>query len=317
MKGVVILGAALVLGCGPTIAEVDGGANSSAAAGDESTSGLPPWNDSGTPPDPSTSTGTTGAATFGEDDGSTDDGSVFIVVDDVICGQQSEEYSTHCTPECSLWEQDCPRGEKCMPWANDGGSAWNATRCSPIAENPAGVGEPCVVEGSGVSGIDDCELGAMCWYVDPETNEGTCVALCVGTPENPMCEQPATYCAQSSGPLALCLPTCNPLSPEDCHEGQTCIPGFSDFTCAPIPGDTTGYGEPCEFINECAPGLACLDGETVGCEDASCCAAFCDLTAGNPNPSCPDAAMGQTCVPWYQDGKAPVGYENLGVCVLE
>lgn len=28
--------------------------------------------------------------------------------------------------ECSTWEEDCPRGEKRMPWANDGGNAWNA-----------------------------------------------------------------------------------------------------------------------------------------------------------------------------------------------
>jgi hypothetical protein len=33
--------------------------------------------------------------------------------------------------ECDQWAQDCPPGEKCMPWANDGGSSWNATRCFP------------------------------------------------------------------------------------------------------------------------------------------------------------------------------------------
>ncbi|MEX1364969.1 MAG: hypothetical protein AB1Z98_17710, partial [Nannocystaceae bacterium] len=32
-------------------------------------------------------------------------------------------------PQCSLFAQDCPDGEKCMPWANDGGDAWNATIC--------------------------------------------------------------------------------------------------------------------------------------------------------------------------------------------
>src|SRR5262245_13882487 len=29
--------------------------------------------------------------------------------------------------ECSLFEQDCPIGEKCNIYANDGGNAWNAT----------------------------------------------------------------------------------------------------------------------------------------------------------------------------------------------
>ncbi len=30
--------------------------------------------------------------------------------------------------ECSPWAQNCPPGEKCTWWANDGGNAWNATR---------------------------------------------------------------------------------------------------------------------------------------------------------------------------------------------
>ena len=28
--------------------------------------------------------------------------------------------------ECDLFAQDCPAGEKCMPWANDGTEVWNA-----------------------------------------------------------------------------------------------------------------------------------------------------------------------------------------------
>ena len=56
-------------------------------------------------------------------------------------------------------------------WANDGGGAWNATKCEEIPPEPDGVGEPCTVEISGTSGVDTCVLGAMCWDVDPETNE--------------------------------------------------------------------------------------------------------------------------------------------------
>ncbi len=40
-----------------------------------------------------------------------------------------------------IWAQDCPEGEKCMPWANDGGGSWNATRCSPLDPNPSAVGD--------------------------------------------------------------------------------------------------------------------------------------------------------------------------------
>src|SRR5262245_46725118 len=45
--------------------------------------------------------------------------------------------------ECDAWAMDCPRGEKCMPWANDGGSEWNATRCSPLDPDPAHPGDQC------------------------------------------------------------------------------------------------------------------------------------------------------------------------------
>ena len=38
----------------------------------------------------------------------------------------------HGAQECDMWTQNCPEGEKCMPWANDNGGAWNSSKCSPI-----------------------------------------------------------------------------------------------------------------------------------------------------------------------------------------
>jgi len=109
--------------------------------------------------------------------------------------------------ECSTFEQDCPRGEKCNTWANDGGSAWNATRCVPVDPDPDALGEPCTVTDSGVSGLDSCEVGAMCWDIDFEAAEGTCVEHCRGEPTTPQCQEPDTRCVFSgSGALALCLP---------------------------------------------------------------------------------------------------------------
>jgi len=110
--------------------------------------------------------------------------------------------------ECDIWMQDdCGPGLKCLPWANDGGKSWNAPRCSPLDPHPRAPGEPCMVEGSAFTGIDDCELGAMCWNVDAETNEGECVAFCDGTPDNAVCDDPDTTCVMShEGVLNLCLP---------------------------------------------------------------------------------------------------------------
>ena len=58
-----------------------------------------------------------------------------------------------------------------------------------------------------MSGIDDCDLGSMCWDVDPETNMGTCVPLCTGTWAEPTCEDPGLQCSViEPGVLAVCVP---------------------------------------------------------------------------------------------------------------
>ncbi len=218
--------------------------------------------------------------------------------------------------ECDIWAQDCPRGEKCMPWANDGGNAWNATRCSPIVDGAGAPGDPCEVEGSGVSGIDTCALGSMCFYVDPETLEGTCVALCTGSEADPMCEDPAAWCSLSSeGVLALCLPSCDPLL-DECAEGLVCVPQQSTFSCVTdASGDMGAAGDPCEFLNVCDPGLFCADAMLVpGCDPGvavGCCSPFCDVNEG-PVPCLP----GQECVSWWQGGEATPGLEHVGACAL-
>jgi len=217
------------------------------------------------------------------------------------------------TFECSLALEDCPPGLKCMPWANDGGSAWNATRCSPVAEDAAEPGEPCVVEGNGVRGIDNCELHAMCWHVDAETNEGTCVAMCITTGSGgAYCEDPTAYCSQSSV-LSLCLPTCSPLV-QDCPSGQGCYPVADNFVCVADASDGGGeIGSECEFLNACAPGNACLNPDVVpGCEMyAGCCSPYCRLD--DPTPPCVD---GQMCLPWFEDPPANEALTSLGICAM-
>ena len=123
---------------------------------------------------------------------------------------------------CNLYTQNCPAGDKCMPWANDGGSAWNATRCSPVVDDPREVGMACTVEGSGVSGVDDCERGAMCFDVDPETGQGICYAMLVGSDANPLCVD-RLQAPVISSTLSLCLPTCRPLR-ADCPPGHGLLP---------------------------------------------------------------------------------------------
>jgi hypothetical protein len=240
-----------------------------------------------------------------------DDGSLFLIDPD----------NGASALQCDPWANDCPRGQKCMPWANDGGSAWNATNCVPIAPDPNQPGEPCTVEGSGVSGVDDCDVASMCWDVDPETNIGTCVAFCVGSAENPTCAAPCEHCViANQGVLTICLAVCDPLV-QDCDEGLACHVYYDAFVCMPDRrgADLGGAGDPCEYVNVCDPGLYCAPAELVpGClGSVGCCTEFCDpaLPAAD---QCTFAAEGVECVPWFEGPSAIAGCiaSMVGACVL-
>lgn len=257
-------------------------------------------------PEEGTTTGDAVAST-GEPDlpaeESSSDGSTFVPpTDDVGTG----------IFRCDIWAHDCPAGEKCMPWSSDGGSAWSGTRCSPIAAEPAGIGEPCHVEGSGVSGLDDCELASMCWDVNPETNEGTCVPLCVGHPAVPLCEDPTRACRQSAGGvLNLCLPTCHPVL-QDCPEGRRCTYDWNAFYCKPDTSHGGGtLNSPC-YAETCAPGYECMAAPPDLCSGSeACCRPFCEV--GTLGPPC---AATEECVPWFGAGKAPARLEDVGYCAF-
>jgi hypothetical protein len=260
----------------------------------------------GTDTDPTTSGSTSGSTSAGTGSSTsgaetdTDTGCTFL-----DCG-------TTGTPstECDIWGNDCPDGQKCMPWANDGGSSWNATKCSPLDAEPGKPGDPCTVDGGGVSGIDNCEAGSMCWNVDGETMMGYCIGFCDGTPESYTCAEQGTSCSiLNNGVLILCLPNCDPLL-QDCDGGDLCLWGGEAFICAlDASGEEGQYGDPCEFANVCDPGLICLNPEYVpDCMAGGCCSPWCDIN----DFDCP--GEGQDCLPWFEDGQAPPGFDNVGIC---
>ena len=75
-------------------------------------------------------------------------------------------------------------------------------------------------------------------------------------------------------------------------------------------GDEGQYGHPCEDFNTCDPGLYCAPQEYVpDCKAGGCCSPFCGTSAPN---TCP--GDGQECLPWWEDGMAPPGFENIGFC---
>lgn len=304
LGGVAALG--LALGCGPQVELEDEG--SSAAVASESSTGP-----AATTVGPTTANPTTVGS------------SVTDPVETTTTGVDPDEGDSSTgvvIPEdCSTIEQDCPPGWKCMPWANDGGGNWNDTKCVPIAEDPSAPGEPCMVEGNGLSGVDDCDGTSMCWDVDPKTNVGECLPFCIGTDEEPTCENACETCPQSGdGVINLCFETCDPLV-QNCDPGQACYPIQQAFACGPDASPKgTGIASPCEYINVCPPGMACLNAESVpGCPGgtAGCCAPFCPVSGADP---CPGLLPGSSCVPWYEEGEGPLEEcvsATPGVCVQE
>ena len=214
--------------------------------------------------------------------------------------------------ECDMWTQDCPDGQKCMPWAN-GGPVWNATKCTDVMPNAGKPGDPCTVEGSDISGVDTCEKASMCWNVSQDTGEGTCVGFCMGSPVDPICPLGTKCVIAADYVLILCLPRCNPLL-QDCPSMESCIPqpmGW-EFECVPdVSGDMGQQNDPCTPGEACDPGLVCLLPTLASECDAmapGCCLPFCDLSM----PACTN--MGATCLAWYEQGMEPPGLENVGVC---
>ena len=151
----------------------------------------------------------------GEDD--FDDGVTFIVTTD---GGTIRD-------PCDAWAQDCPKGEKCVPRASDGGPDVDMMYCTSIPADPVPLGEACTVEGYPTSGIDDCELGALCWDVDPDELSGTCAPLCGATPKAPQCPEDHACLIDNGGVLSICLPACDlaAANPDkSCAIGTVCSP---------------------------------------------------------------------------------------------
>jgi hypothetical protein len=284
---------ALLLACGPTVGDgggEGGDATSSSASAGASVSDTNPDPSAG----PSSGSDPTTSTTSTDDAASVDTGTPILDVGELPAS-------------CDLFADECPKGYKCMPWADDGSDTWSATKCSPIAPDPRAVGESCTVEGSGVSGVDDCEAHAMCFGVDPDTNMGECIAFCYGNSSNGVCTDPCSSCTVSAtGPLALCLPTCNPIGPDGCDDGLVCLPLGDTFACGVHArgGGLGTLGAPCEFVNVCDAGLFCADATQLPSCDGpvGCCAAFCDLDAEDP---CDALVPGTVCTPWYGDGEVP------------
>lgn len=165
MLGVVVFG-----GCGK---DSEGTATTKTSPGEDSDSasstGTPGTGTSATGVDPTAPTTSNGTTTSGAP---TSTGCMFLdcTGTDTVADK----------PQCDIWNEDCPEGQKCMPWDSmNGADTWNSTTCSPVNANPGQKGDECTVEGSSTSGIDSCDKHLLCWYLN-DMNVGTCISMCEG-----------------------------------------------------------------------------------------------------------------------------------------
>jgi hypothetical protein len=197
-----------------------------------------------------------------------------------------------CDPYLMPFKQDCPAGQKCTYWADDGGDEFSASTCVPLVDNRQG-GDPCTIDGSPVSGLDGCDMGQMCYFAFADST-GSCVALCGGSATSPTCDNPDDVCVVVHDTAAVCLPRCNPLFDSCGFDGSECMLNGEAWVCLDnFEGDEGPGGEiPCEHSSECADGYSCLYGE---------CRGKCDVSDSDCN-----------CIPQCDAEK---GYEDAGLCL--
>lgn len=291
----------MALGCGPDTANGDGSASGGESTTSSSTSGVTNSSTSTTADVTSSDDAITSADSTTSDESSSSSGS-FIQNPDASCS----------VSQCDVWAQDCPRGEKCSPFSSNGDGTFGGcsdSRCAPLSADPQGIGEPCTVEEGPWSGVDDCDVGAFCWNVDAQTNQGVCVAMCMGSEANPVCEDDALSCFQLSGSSVIaCVPSCDPLAPE-CPAAMTCAMGLgNDYAPLCISQSLnvpTGTATECEYPLGCGSGFACVAAASVpGCTGESCCTPVCDLET----PECPPEQSVCAQVPSTSAG--------IGACVI-
>ncbi len=94
-----------------------------------------------------------------------------------------------CTEQCDIWDpQDCIEGTKCTAVACEvGASEWSHHLWREI-QGDGQPGDPCLDLGTKpLSGLDDCEPGAMCIVNDADSGSGICYPFGTGPADTPGC----------------------------------------------------------------------------------------------------------------------------------
>lgn len=188
--------------------------------------------------------------------------------------------------ECNSFDQDCPAMEKCVPYG------FETRHCVPIPVEPIPDGEPC-------DAIQDDPCGPTSWCGLARDGVGTCVPLCGGTHDEPVCPGDTICVIDDEGIVAFCQRPCDPFVADSCP-ADTCQATPHGFGC--VPAGAVQRGEFCYEDDSCADGMVCRHHSFV----ASCCHARCCTTLCSAEHPCD----GGTCA---FDPAVP-GSEDVGYC---
>lgn len=215
-------------------------------------------------------------------------------------------------PECEdLGSDECGPGRKCtLAWTSQG----ELTQvCADLVDDPLPADSPC--ELGDAPGEDACAADAVCWDAGAANGMGTCLRFCndINDWEAALaqCGEGFTcnYFKSLPGDDALCTPTCMPLQ-GDCPGTCGCFWANAEFLCVPLT-ENIATGQPCGFVNDCAMDHLCADAAVMpDCEGSACCASYCRVSEGG----C--AQAGTQCVSFFEEGMAPPGLEDVGICIL-
>lgn len=205
--------------------------------------------------------------------------------------------------QCDPWWQDCPDGDKCVPYASTG-TTWDANKCVPILGDGQ-PGEACKHHGV-INATDSCAAASLCWNLELIDGEllGTCTPFCTGTANQPQCAEGQSCLIANDGSVNVCLQACDPIL-QDCPAGLGCHWLDNQFACVQTIEESPNQS--CDD-GECPAGSTCVQAALVpGCAGTACCTSFCSLD----EPSCEPPTS--ACMPFFDQ---PVdGYEHVGVCV--
>lgn len=140
----------------------------------------------------------------------------------------------------------CP-GERCTHIVDDVESGAGHVDCAPDGDKL--LGEACS-PATEVGGSDDCVKGTYCF-------DGVCREIC--TTVNDQCTDGVCIEAADGigNPLSIsfCIDNCDPLAQDCARPSDGCYLVRGEFVC--VPAGDLSVGQPCDAINECAPGLLC------------------------------------------------------------